>query len=111
MPSVQNLNDIGNLEVWEEGRRFIGDTMNRILQVVNGNLEIGFNLKMVVIDAVFSAANTSVRFEHGLGKVPTGYVLCKSNVSATIFDGTSDNTASTIFLQSSSVANTKVLIF
>jgi len=74
-------------------------------------LQFDQNLKTSTVDVSFTAANTQVPINHGLGRVPTGYIQAKSNVAARVYDGGSANTDSVLYLKSDAIANVKVIVF
>jgi len=103
--------ELSNLETLEDVTRYGTQVIREIVDLINGNLRITDNLSVSLRDVVFSASSTEVQVEHGLNRLPTGYILVKSNVSTTLFDGDTANSTTLIYLKASAAANTKVLIF
>lgn len=64
-------------------------------------------LDYVIIDATVTATATS--FNHGLGRLPVGWIVIDKDAIADIWS--TDKDARTITLQASLTANTKLLIF
>lgn len=102
---VSNLKDVNQLA------RFCSINFGNIINQINGAIDFQSNLFVSIITANFTAANTSTKFTHTLGRIPQGYILAKSNVSTTIFDGSKDNTSTAIYLQASIIANCLVVVF
>lgn len=102
---------VHNVATLEDLKRFVNNFIGDVFGTVNGGLEFKSNLWTDIQDVSFVAANTETQVAHGLQKVPTGYMLCGSNVSTTLYDGTSSWTKTHLYLKSSAIANVKVLIF
>ena len=100
-----------NLKDLDQLVRFTTIMMNDVLRVVNGNLSFEDNFNSRFVDVSFTAANIEVYVPHTLGRIPTGYILTKTNAAASIYSGTSTFTESAIYLKSSAIAETKILIF
>lgn len=111
MGKLKNIFDTSNLSTVEQLTRFVSIAFQEIVSVVNGNLDFGENIRSQQLDVIFDIANSEVSISHTLGRVPNGAFLVKSDVSTNIYNGTSDNTSSTIYLRSSAVANTTVVVF
>ena len=102
---------LGNIKTLPDIIRFVAIFADDVENVVNGQLEFGLNLKTSLITCVFEAINTEQGFNHGLDRVPQGYILVSSAVATTIFSGATSNTAEKIYLQSTALGSTKVLVF
>lgn len=111
MSKIKTDYNFSNLEEAKEIARFLNRFTSDLTDIVNGNLEFGSNIKSSVISINFTAANSDIGVDHGLGRVPTGYILVKSNAACSIYDGSALANAKTITLKSNAVANTKILVF
>lgn len=103
--------ELSNLDNLSDVTRYATQVIREIVDLINGNIRISDNLSVAIRDVNFTASNTEVRVEHGLNRIPSGYILVKSNVSTTIFDGDTSNSTTLIYLKASVAASTKVLIF
>jgi len=111
MGKLKTQFNLSSLKTTDELVRFLSQMTDEIYQVVNGQLQFDQNLKTSTVDVSFTAANTQVPINHGLGRVPTGYIQAKSNVAARVYDGGSANTDSVLYLKSDAIANVKVIVF
>lgn len=111
MPLLKAISDVGNIDDWKDANRFVAQALAEVQSVSNGQLEFGVNLKTVLLEVNFTAANADLRIEHGLGKTPTGYILVKSNTGTSLYDGSIPATESVIYLKSTAIAQVKILIF
>ena len=81
-----------------------------VVSTVNGNLDFSnFNFRLFSVN--FTTANVSQVFTHTLGRVPVGYIPYGMTFSGDIYDGTSKNTATQIYLRSSGVGTVRLIIF
>lgn len=103
--------EVSNLKNVDQLARFCSINFGNIINQINGAIDFQSNLFVSIVTANFTAANTSTKFTHTLGRTPQGYILAKSNVSTTIFDGSTTNTTTTIYLQASVIANCVVIVF
>ena len=100
-----------NLKTLDELARFVSIMMNDVIRVINGELSFQDNLNTRFVDVSFTAADTEVGVEHGLGRVPTGYFAVKSNAATSVYDSGSTNTATTIYLKASAISEVKLIVF
>lgn len=107
---VKGRYDVANIDDWKGAGRFVADSLNEMIGVINGNLEIGLNIKAQIVDASFTATNTDTVIPHSLGRVPNGYILINSNVSTNLYNGSVAFASGNITLKSTAVATTKILI-
>ena len=83
-----------------------------LLSVVNGKLEFKTNIQSEIASITFGTADTEVKIPHGLGRVPTGYLLIGSaGIPSELYDGDTKNTTAFIYLKNVTAnAVTKILI-
>lgn len=91
--------------------RFISIFRDAVIQEVNGNLEFDSNMKTSIVTANFAAANSELIVTHTLGRAPQGYILTRSNAAASVYDGVTANTNTFLYVRSSAIANTTLLVF
>jgi hypothetical protein len=91
--------------------RFVSILRDDLVNVINGELEFDQNLKTSQVTANFTAANTQIAITHTLGRIPLGYILTKTNVATSIYDGGTANTDTFLYVKASVIANTKLLVF
>ena len=111
MGKIKVPQTLDNLKEFEDFRRFASLLFNQIVDTVNGNVDIVDNLRASLLSCNFPASGTEYQFNHGLNRIPRGYIVTKRNVALTVFDGNSANTKEFIYLQSSAVGTASVLVF
>lgn len=111
MGRIRSSADLGNINDLDGLRRFISIFLNDTLTQVNGNLLFGDNIKTQILSITFPTANTEVVTVHSLGKVPNGYIKVGSEAAAVIYDGTTENTSSNIYLRSTVATTVQVMVF
>lgn len=100
---IQNLKDI------EEVKRFLTNSITKIIQQLNGSLEFGPNVRASSSDVTFDGNVQKV--SHGLGLVPQGYIVISQSAAFTIYKATSpDWDTNHIFLNASSNGTAKILV-
>jgi hypothetical protein len=90
--------------------RYIQLFFQSVLSVVNGNIEFSRNIRPRPISVVFSSADTDVIINHGLKRVPRGYLKLSSSAAMNIYNGSNASTSTQITLRSDA-AGTAVLEF
>ena len=95
----------------EELRRQLNRFVQDLETIINGKVDFDKNINCQIVDVGFAAANTDTAVAHTLGRPVRGYILVKSNVDASIYDGTPTNSAQFINLKSSAIANVSILLF
>lgn len=95
----------------EEVQRFTDIALDNIAQVINGNLSFQDNFNAKILTVTFSTANVDVASAHGLGRVPSYYICIGSTTATTLYDGSSANTASLIYLRATVATTARVLVF
>ena len=88
----------------------VAEVLRELTSAVNGGLAFKENIQCNLVDVTFGA-NTNTQVEHGLGKAPTGYIVCKRSAACSVYDGTNPNTAKHLFVRSSAAASVKLLVF
>lgn len=111
MGRVRNLLDILNLTEPEEIARFCSNAFREIQQIINGNISFEDNFRGKTVEVTFTVINQDTRIEHGLGYVPTGYIVTTKDVALNVYDGAADTTSSAIFLRSTLAGTANILIF
>lgn len=79
--------DFSNLSGVSLIQKYLSQFSSNVLSLVNGRLTFGDNLlsKTVISNFTLSATNTTIN--HGLGVVPTGYLVARISAAAKIYDG------------------------
>ena len=95
----------------EEVARFVEIFAGDCVNVVNGNLEFGANIKSASVRVTFTAANTDTVINHALGKPPSGYLIAGLSTNLIVYDGSMPSTKNTITLKSSAIGTATLLLF
>ncbi len=95
----------------EELAKFLDHFCQNVEQVINGRLDFSTNLNCKLISITFSTANLSVPLDHGLGRVPAGYIVTSASAATSVYDSPVANTTSTINLMASAPATVGLLVF
>lgn len=112
MSQVQGRADLSNIiNQDEEFDRHASIIISSLVDVVNGQLEFGSNIKSQLLSVVFPATNTDATFNHTLGYAPTGIIPVLKNVAGDIYSGSVAWTNSTICLRCTGLVTGKVLVF
>jgi len=78
--------------------------------ILNSGILLNDNISGKVVSVNFTVANSDVRIDHGLDRIPIGYVQIGQSVATTVYDGTTSTTKNNIFLRSSAIGTVKLLI-
>ncbi len=91
--------------------RFISQFFDQLKQLLNGGLTFVDNFASKNVSVTFSAIATDTAVAHGLGRVPTGYLVIRKSASMVVYDGAAVWTASSIYLKSSATGTITVMVF
>lgn len=103
--------DVNRLESLEELRRFTAIALTQLSQIVNNGISFADNFDSAILTVTFSAANTEQAISHGLGRVPAGYICIGSAAATTLYDGSSANTSSLLYLRATVATSARILVF
>lgn len=104
--NVSNLTDVKELG------RFVQIAFDDIENIINGNIEFGQNINAKQIDVSFPSADTDTPFKHGLGRLPTGFLVVGADSPAIIYNSPTTNTTDIIYLRCNAAGpNMKVLVY
>lgn len=102
--------DIDRLNGEEEVKRWISIALDQIGQILNNGLSLTDNFNAKFITVSFPVANSEVAAPHGLGRVPSSYIILGANAAMSVYDGTSTSTASVLYLKSSAVGSVRLMV-
>lgn len=94
----------------EELARYTSIFLSQVVEKFNKNLNFTDDFSGNIINVTFSSANVDVASIHGLGRVPSGYIILGASAAMSVYDGASANTSSLIYLRSSAAGVAKVLV-
>jgi hypothetical protein len=111
MGRVNSSFNIANLKDEVEKSRYIQLCLEDIIFQMNGSLKFGENIKTNQTSVSFTAPDVDTPVNHGLGFVPSGYIMVGANTAIVVFDGFTPSTNSVIFLRSSAVGIVRLLFY
>jgi hypothetical protein len=91
--------------------RYISIVLDNIAAVVNGNVEFLVNMRLKQVSVTFTATNTDTSVAHGLGFLPSGYIIIGSTAAMSVYDGSISNTVTTLTLRASATGTVRLLVF
>ncbi len=95
----------------EELAKFLDIFCQDVVNVVNGNLDFSTNFNAKLISITFGAANTNTPVNHGLSRVPAGYIVTSATAATSVYNSTVPNTTSVLNLMASAAATVGLLVF
>ncbi len=111
MSKVTASTDVSQVKP-DELAKFVDICLEDIVLQINGKLDFDTNFNAKEITVNFAVANTDTTTAHGLGRVPSRYIVTSSTTAlSAVYNGTSANTSSTITLRSSAVGIATILIY
>lgn len=110
MSSVTASTDMTQVKP-EELTKFLDICLQDIVSTINGKLDFQTNFSCKLLSITFGAANVDVSTAHGLGRVPSGYIVTSASAAASVYNGSSGNTSTNIILRASAPATVGVLVF
>lgn len=110
MSKVQASVDLATLKP-EDFQRYATMALEDIVRQVNGGLDFTSNFSGRLLSVTFSASATDTALAHGLGRVPTGYIITSLSASMVVYSGSAAWTNSSIYLRASAAGTAGVLVF
>lgn len=91
----------------------LGVQSNLLRAIFDRGISIDDNLDVRRVSVVSHAvAGTEFSVAHGLGKVPTGYIVYGQSAAGSLYDGSTANTKTTLYLKSNATGTTfKIIVF
>jgi len=105
--NIQNVSEKGLPDV----ARFVELFAQDVVRVVNGQLDFATNFSAKTIVVTFSNPNVDVIAGHGLGRVPTGYIIAGLSTAMIVYTGSTPWSKSTITLRSNAAGTASVLVY
>lgn len=103
--------DIDRLEGEEEVKRWVAIALDQVGQILNNGLLFSDNFNAKILTVTFPVANVEVASLHGLGRVPSGYIQVGQTAATIVYDGSSANTASLLYLRASAAGTVRILVY
>ena len=85
--------------------------LNTVVQVINGRINFVENCQVKIVTVVFNAVNTQQAIQHGLNKIPTGFIMVGTRAAVRVYNGTNVNSSQTIYLQADVATTVTLMIF
>lgn len=108
---IKTVVDLANTEGLEGLRRFTAQAIKEIVDLLNGRIGLTDNCQTSLLSVVFLGATTDQGTMHSLGRIPTGYIVTSKTANIQIYNGTTTNTDTTLYLASSGAGTISVLLF
>lgn len=102
---------IDRLEKPEDAPRFTSLALAQVQQILNNGILFSDNFDAKQLSITFSTANTDTAAIHGLGRVPSGYILVGANAAMNVYDGASTSTSQVLYLKSSATGTARLLVY
>jgi hypothetical protein len=81
--------------------------------ILDGGISVDDNMDMSRVTIVTHATpGTETGYSHGLGKVPQGYIVTGQEAAGSVYDGSTANSKTTLYLKSDVASKTfRILVF
>lgn len=109
MSKITQSADISNVKA-EEFQRFASIWIKAANDIINGQLDFG-NFRAQTLSITFIASGTEVASPHNLGRTPTGYLVTGANAAMSVYDGSTANTESNLYLRANASGTARVIVF
>lgn len=110
MSKINSSTDIDRVTP-EDLPRYTSIVLGDIVGTINGNLDFATNFNAKTSSVIFSAANTDTAIIHGLGRVPTGYIVYGATAAMSVYDGATPSTSQLLYLRASATGTARILIY
>lgn len=105
------IKEEGQLSKLDMDKKFIyiEKFMQAVKGVVNGNLEFAKNMLISSKTVTFAQGGVDVKIDHGLGRIPRGYLVISRDTINHVYDGVSPATESFIYLRAQGTLTAKIV--
>lgn len=107
---ITNSSDLSNIKQ-EDIPRFLSAVLTQISAILNAGATFQDNFNAQIQSVVFPTANSEVPLRHSLGRVPSGYLPLTLSAAMILYNGSTGNSDSAIYLKSSAIGTATVLVF
>lgn len=91
--------------------RFLTLFGEQVARILNNGLDFETNFNSKLVSLTFSSANVDTSVAHGLGRVPSGYIIIGLSADLTVYDGIGTNTTTNLFLRASATGTARLLVY
>lgn len=102
---------INRLKTPEQQAEYAAKFNEQVVQLLNNGLTFGDNFDGKILNITFSAANSDTAQGHGLGRVPSGYLVLSRSASMVVYNGSAAWSSSNIVLRASAAGSISLLVF
>lgn len=103
--------DISNVDKWEDLRKFVSQTLDQVVDAINGRISFNENVDAALVSVTFPAAGQTVAVKHNLNRVANNYIITKSNAVLVAADGDKPNEIGVTYVQSNDAGTLQLLVF
>ena len=103
--------DVHNIETWEEASKYVSQTQNAIVNVLNGNVDLLDNAATSLVSVSFDAAAQERGVNHTLQRIPRGYFVVGRSAAMDVFDGATPNTDKVLYVRAGAAGTAMLLLF
>lgn len=89
---------------------FVSKMLNDVKSILNGGLLVQDNCSFKVADVQFTAANSEVKINHSLGRLPLGYILIGASAAMSLYNGVTASSVQDIYVRSSATGSATILV-
>lgn len=87
-------------------RRFVNQAITNLSQIVTNNINFQDNMNCQVVGVTLGTSEIAIK--HNFNRVPFGYLVLNQDANATIYSGTTEWNANTIYLKASGTVYAKI---
>lgn len=109
--SPRNWWNIDNVIEPDAKLKAIGIFLKDVYSILNRNISFADNIRGAKLSVTFGAANVDTQIRHGLDFVPTNYILVKSSVAMSVYDGSIGPDKNFIYLRSDGIGVAEIFLF
>src|SRR4051812_41670603 len=109
--SPRNWWNIENIVEPDAKLKAIAIFLKDVYGILNRNVSFADNIHGAKLSATFVAANVDLQIRHGLDFVPTNYILVKSSVAMSVYDGSVGADKNYIYLKANAAGVAEIFLF
>lgn len=102
---------VSNQDTWGKAGRFVSANFDDIVQMINGNLTFRDNILSQQLSVTFATPAVEVIVPHALGFIPNGYIVVGKSDDFNVYNGTTANSTTVLYLRGSAAGVASIIIF
>jgi hypothetical protein len=110
MSRITQDSSVDRFKDWAEASQFVSKFFEQVTKLFSNGITISDNFDAKILTLTFTSSATDTSLAHGLGRVPSGYLVLKRSANMVVYDGSNAWTSQNIYLRASAAGSITVAV-